>query len=497
MAARDSIPARLGRYRIEREIGRGAMGVVYLARDPVIDRPIALKAVHLPEGLSAEQRSERFERFAREARAAGTLSHPGIVTVFDAGRDEEAGLCYIAMEYVAGRTLKDALREGRGLAPSEARDIAVRIGEALAHAHERGVVHRDLKPANILLGEDGAVKIADFGVARMESSDLTTDGTSLGSPAYMSPEQIRGAPIDGRSDLFSLGVVIHEMLSGTKPFAGPARDVVTYRIVNDPPAPLGPQVPAAWQRILSRLLAKTPEARYRDAPQLLEDLKASESASAGAHRAGAASDPDETIVEAPGLSAGWSAASRDAGRAAGSAAVRTVAAAMRGVAAAASAGLDRIRGSWRTAGRRRMIVVLGGAVAAVLLAGLFGIVQGVGCRVDVVLKHRLDEGRLRVIVDGREVIDRRFKGEVRATRVFGKDLFQRTAGEIEQSFLVDPGEHEFTVRVESSDGDGAWSRTFRESIDSGGSARIEIRAGKKFGKDMQIDWTTAGAGSPD
>jgi serine/threonine protein kinase len=192
-------PERVGRYAVEELLGRGSMGTVYLAHDPVIDRRVALKV--LRPDLGGEHGEQARRRFVREARAAGRLSHPNIVTVFDVGEDEEQKLAFIAMDYVEGRTLQAVTASGRRFAFAEAAELVATLARALDYAHRRGVVHRDVKPANVLLSPDGAVKITDFGVARLDTSELTAEGTVLGSPSYMSPEQIRGRPVDGRSSI--------------------------------------------------------------------------------------------------------------------------------------------------------------------------------------------------------------------------------------------------------------------------------------------------------
>src|SRR5439155_3170485 len=203
----------IGRYEIDGEIGRGAMGVVYLARDPRLHRQVTVKTYSLPTGISEDLARQFHERFLREARAAASLSHPGIVTVYDAGEDSARGLPYIAMEFVQGESLKQRLAKGDRLDPVWVVAFGAVLADALHLAHRAGVVHRDIKPANILIREvDGAVKIADFGVARLKQSDLTQTGAPLGSPGYMSPEQIRGGAGDGRSDLFSLAVVLYEAM---------------------------------------------------------------------------------------------------------------------------------------------------------------------------------------------------------------------------------------------------------------------------------------------
>jgi serine/threonine-protein kinase len=254
---------RIGRYEIEETLGKGAMGVVYLARDPIIDRRVALKTLRVD--LDAEMAEEFRERFVREARAAGRLNHPGIVTVHDVGEDPETGLMYIAMEYVEGRDLKQILQSGHSFRPSEAARIAADVAVALDYAHSLGVVHRDIKPANIVLTNNGSAKITDFGIARLETSNLTVDGQFIGTPNFMSPEQITGNQVDGRSDIFSLGVVLFTLLTGQRPFGGDTMHEVTLRIVQEPspiPSKLRADIPAALNPIVLKCLEKNPDRRF-------------------------------------------------------------------------------------------------------------------------------------------------------------------------------------------------------------------------------------------
>lgn len=268
---------QLGRYVVEKVLGRGAMGVVYLARDPVIGRQVALKTLALP--AESEEAEEFRQRFLREAQAAGRLSHPSIVTVFDAGVDESTGLSYMAMEFIEGRSLKDLLRSGQPFTYSEVARIGTALAGGLDYAHSKGVVHRDIKPANIIITPQGVVKITDFGVARLESSNLTATGQFIGTPNYMSPEQVTGSELDGRSDLFSLGVVLFELLTGGRPFVAQTLTEVTYKIVHDP-APIPSQVrrglPPAFNPIVLKLLEKDPEKRYargHDVARALDALR--------------------------------------------------------------------------------------------------------------------------------------------------------------------------------------------------------------------------------
>ena len=268
-------PERIGRYEVLEELGSGAMGVVYLAWDPVLDRKVALKTLRID--LDADRAREFRLRFLREARAAGRLGHPAIVTVHDAGEDERSGLVFIAMEHVRGRNLRDIIASGRRFRPSEAARIVAAVAEGLAAAHALGVVHRDIKPANIILTEDGSPKIADFGVARLDTSDLTSDGQHVGTPNYMAPEQVEGRPVDGRSDLFSLGVVLYQLLTSQRPYAGATIHEVALKIVRDrprPPSSVEPSVPPAFNPIVLKCLAKDPEERFQSGTELASALAA-------------------------------------------------------------------------------------------------------------------------------------------------------------------------------------------------------------------------------
>lgn len=264
---------RLGRYELLEELGRGAMGVVYRARDPRIDRLVAIKVIAPVEGLDPAQIQQRRERFQREARAAGRLAHPNIVTVHDVG--EEAGRAFLVMELIEGQTLAEVLRTRRPLPLDEALAIGEQAAQALDYAHRHAIVHRDIKPANILLTRDGVVKVADFGIARITGTETTQTGQTLGTPSYMSPEQIAGLPLDGRSDIFSLGAVLYELLSGEKAFPGETLGTIIYRIVHEEPIPLrrlNPAFPAGLDVCLKRALAKDPARRYVEATDLAGDL---------------------------------------------------------------------------------------------------------------------------------------------------------------------------------------------------------------------------------
>ncbi len=265
----------LGRYKVLGELGRGAMGAVYRAQDPMIDREVAIKTLlpNLPEEVMTEVR----ERFIREARSAGRLNHPNIVTIYDVG--EQDGMAYMAMELLQGHSLQQILRHPQRLAFNTVARIIAQVADALDHAHHARIVHRDVKPANIMIDNTGRAKLTDFGVAYVASSTMTQTGTALGSPRYMSPEQVLGQPVDGRSDIFSLGVVLYEALTRRTPFEEP-QDTTVFalmnRIAGSPHAPLrkvDPQIPAAFERIVDRALAKKPAERYQHAAEMAADLR--------------------------------------------------------------------------------------------------------------------------------------------------------------------------------------------------------------------------------
>jgi serine/threonine protein kinase len=265
----------LGRYKVIGELGRGAMGAVYRAVDPLIEREVAIKTLlpNLPEDVMAEVR----ERFIREARSAGRLNHPNIVTIFDVG--EQDGMAYIAMELLQGKSLQDILKEANRLPFERTAELAAQVADALDAAQNFKIVHRDVKPANVMVDPQGRAKLTDFGVAYVDSSTMTQTGTALGSPRYMSPEQVLGQPVDGRSDIFSLGVMLYEMLARRTPFERPGDTTVfalMNRIAGEPHPPLrsiDPSIPAGFETVINKALAKKPEERYARAGDMARDLR--------------------------------------------------------------------------------------------------------------------------------------------------------------------------------------------------------------------------------
>ena len=268
------IKPTLGRYEVVKELGRGAMGIVYLGKDPKIHRSVAIKTMRLDE-IDPEEVPDVKARFFREAESAGKLSHPNIVTIFDAG--EEQDLAYFAMEVLDGVDLKDLCKKRNLLPVRRTVEIVAKVAEALDYAHSQSVVHWDIKPANIMVMPDGTVKVTDFGIAKIVTTAKTQTGIVLGTPSYMSPEQLSGAKVDGRSDLFSLGVVLFEMLTGERPFQGESVATLMYVIANQPhPSPLDlrPDLPKTVGTVIDRALQKDATKRYQRGLEMAQDLRA-------------------------------------------------------------------------------------------------------------------------------------------------------------------------------------------------------------------------------
>lgn len=265
---------RFGRYEVLGELGRGAMGVVYKARDPQIDRLVAVKTVCL-RGEEPEAEEEFRGRFLNEAKAAGRLHHPGIVSVFDVGEDEETQDPYIVLEYVPGEALNKILAREKKFALERSLQLAQEIAEALDYAHAQGVTHRDIKPGNILITPDGHAKIADFGIAKLNLAHFTIPGRVLGTPAYMAPEQLSGEGCDGRSDLFSLGVILYAMVTGHSPFQGNSATTVCFKVANREPiaaSVLDLSLPPELDAVIGRAMEKNPQERYQTGADFAADL---------------------------------------------------------------------------------------------------------------------------------------------------------------------------------------------------------------------------------
>ena len=318
----------LGRYQVEKELGKGAMGVVYQGRDPKIGRVVAIKTMALSQEFEGDELNDARERFFREAETAGRLQHQNIVTIFDAG--EEHDLAYIAMEFLRGRDLVDHCRDGNLLPVPRVLSVVARVAEALAYAHRQNVVHRDIKPANIMYEADSdTVKVTDFGIARITDSSKTRTGLVLGTPSFMSPEQIAGKKVDGRSDLYSLGVMLYQMLTGVLPFRGESMAELMYKIANEEAPDLRiarKDLPERLAQVVARSLAKKPDLRYQDGDEFARELRAVLAGLGGlggdvpvptaipVQPATAAADPERTVAMGAAR-AGAGAAAQPAGNA--------------------------------------------------------------------------------------------------------------------------------------------------------------------------------------
>ena len=264
---------KLGRYEVSGILGKGAMGQVYMGKDPAINRPIALKTIRLDFVTDKNEMAELKERLHREAQAAGKLSHPNIVTIYDVG--SEGDLQYIAMEYLEGQTLEEMIKRKVKFNYRIIAQIIVQICAAMDYAHKQGIVHRDIKPANIMIRSDYRVKVMDFGIARVESSSMTKTGIAMGTPNYISPEQLKGQHVDNKADIFSLGVVMYEMLLGKRPFKGENITSLIYSIIHtepEKPSSINPQIPLLFDHVVLRALKKDPKERYQNALEITADL---------------------------------------------------------------------------------------------------------------------------------------------------------------------------------------------------------------------------------
>jgi TonB family protein len=274
--AADNMPQTIGRYQVAEGVGFGAMGAVYKAFDPLIKRTLAIKTIRLDIPRQSPQYKSFIDRFYHEARISGTLSHPNIVTLFDIG--EENGLPYLAMEFVEGETIASLLERGVRFKPEKVIGLVSQVASAIDYAHSRGVIHRDIKPSNLILSEGERVKVTDFGIAKLIDAEMTQSGTLLGTPSYMSPEQAMGEKLDGRSDIFSLGVCAFEMLAGEQPFPGNNVTSILYKLVHvEPIQPANLEmnglVPQKWHEVFGKVLSKKPDERYQTATEFVQDLE--------------------------------------------------------------------------------------------------------------------------------------------------------------------------------------------------------------------------------
>src|SRR5215472_16180774 len=427
---------QLGRYEILAELGRGAMGAVFRARDPRIDRTVAIKTIAI-RGADAKAMEEYRQRFFREGRAAGRLSHPGIVPIFDVGEDEPTHTPYIVMEYVDGQALHELLASAHGA--RYPRDAAIKVlyqvAMALDYAHRQGIVHRDIKPANVIVDANLHAKIADFGIAQLSFAEVTLPGQVLGTPAYMSPEQISGKAVDGRSDLFSLGVIAYWLLTGEKPFQGESITEISLQIATQDPRPASAVDPALSpdvDHVLQRALAKDPDRRYQHGRELAADIADLRSG----HRPRSLASQDPTVL-LPG----------------------PVVAAPAGAAAAPALSAEKttsqVQGTQvRSSSVRRswvwLYVVLGvvivAAAAAVLLANFS---PALPADLQVVGQYPFSSGEVYIWIDS----ELRYHDQVHSTvRVHKKTHHVGPAGEaIALTLPLHAGTHTVRVRIDAPD----------------------------------------------
>jgi serine/threonine protein kinase len=265
---------KVGKYQILGILGKGGMGIVYKGLDPDIEREVAVKTIRVDTIVDGPVKEEMLTRVSREAKAAGRLNHPNIITIYDVIR--ESDLTFIVMQYVDGQTLQTMIDSGKAFSPQEVIGVIKPVAEALDYAHENGIVHRDIKPANILIDKSGKPFLADFGVARLETSTMTGPGTTIGTLSYMSPEQVMGKSADGRADFFALGVILYELLTGRKPFAGDNLSTIVYKIVHEEPqliTEIKQDLPRGYEAVIQRALAKKPEDRYQTGREMIRDLE--------------------------------------------------------------------------------------------------------------------------------------------------------------------------------------------------------------------------------
>jgi len=498
------LPETIGRFEILRELGRGMTGVVFEARDPALSRTVALKMIDPANAVPAGEREAFTQRFESEARIAGRLSHPNIVVVHDVGQDPETEILYIALERLPGETLAALVQKGVHLPWRQALDVGAQLADALEHAHEHGIVHRDIKPANVMLLPNGQVKLMDFGIAKLEASQLTAAGQFFGTPLYMAPEQAGNGIVDGRSDLFALGSVLYTLLTGRHAFAGENVLQILRRVVEEDPRPPGevmPGVPPAVDGIIARCLAKAPDDRYPSARHLREDIEEVLGGRAPRHSA----------PPAQRLTAGASEAADEDSPAAATLAVdvNPLEKLLDGPAAQPAAA--------PTAPRRRRALLLGlGAIGALALAlgiprllppGASNPPAGPGAdapasaagagpappaeptpaptpapaRVMVDFRHPLRSGTLRVLMDGERMVGRSVTSDQSRNLLVAK----LHSGVFTDLMEVEAGRHEFEVEVKWDD------NTRRKRIPgvfrAGETYRLEIRLGR-LRRNLSLKW---------
>jgi serine/threonine-protein kinase len=459
-----AMPASIGRYAIEAEVGRGTMGVVYRARDTVLQRTVALKTIG-GLALAADDLAAFEKRFLNEARVAAALSHPNIVAVHDFGRDDATGTLFIALEFLDGETLDQRVRRGPVEWSSACRVVAA-VARALHAAHARRIVHRDVKPANVMVLPDGTAKLMDFGIAHLPASDLTRAGEVFGTPSNMSPEQAAGEPLDGRSDLFSLGTVLYQLLTGRRAFTGENLPKILAAVARDTPAPpSGPTVPRALDDVVAMALAKAPAERYPSGEAMAEDLEDVAAGRPPRHARRAATAAAEATRALP-RAATVPAPARPSPPAAPvppAFAGRRRAIVLAGVTFAALAvALFLVRGPSPPAPRAPAPPAAGAPAA---------VEDGEASPLTIDFEHHLRTGALRVWVDDALVLERELEGRLER-RLAGRVRLYK--GRVLETLEVTPERH--TVRVEV-----AWDGKVRTS-----RASAAFQPGRARTLDVQV-----------
>ena len=494
----------VGRYQVKRELGRGMMGVVYLAKDPDLGRDIALKVIQLPHGANQTERASFEQRFFSEAQSAARLTHPGIVIVHDVGRDPGTGALFMALQLLQGQTLESLLKERKRLEWPDALRITRRIAEALQHAHLEGVVHRDIKPANIMILPNGDPKIMDFGIAKIETERLTATGQFIGTPLYMSPEQALARPVDGRSDIFSLGSMLYEMLTGVPAFAGESVTKILFLLMSAEPAPassLVESISPAIDNILKRCLAKEAEARYPDAQSLAHDITAIIGPGTDSGRVAPFGGPGGTEMALtppapPGFNSGsglpedWTSLETRALPLSPARKRRRLLTMVGGVAALGLLGWGVARYLAPPPVARRITEVPTptpeatppSPVAATPTPTPRPSNQAAELTVD--FEHSLKSGILRIFVDDLKVVEEPFGGRI-TRKVVGVEMRK---GRITETLEVTPGLR--MVKVEVRWDDNVKTERSQTFFNPGGRLRLKAKLGSLGGlrKDLSLEW---------
>jgi serine/threonine-protein kinase len=512
-------PSSIGRYEIRRELGRGTMGVVYEAFDPVLGRRVALKTIRLAFPASEAEREAFERRFFNEARVAAGLQHPCIVVIHDFGRDPATGVLFMALEYLAGRPLSE---ETLPLEPREALRLTARVAEALHLAHEQGIVHRDVKPGNIMRLASGDPKILDFGIARAPESDLTAAGQVFGTPANMSPEQANGRPLDGRSDLFSLGTVLYHLLTGVRAFHADSLGAILTRVMHDdppPPSRLVRDLPAGVDAVVARALAKDPAQRYPDGRALAADLTdilegrpprlaQGDAGEWAVVSSGTAQTLElvpvedtaplaELVSEAPPKAPGPAAAPGRRAAAGPAASTPTRPRPSRRVATVAALAVPVLAiAAWlvalafrSTAPEKALTASPAGEPPASEApaepeAGAGGVISRLfekPARLSVDFEHHLKSGTIRVWVDDDLVIEEDLDSRVTKSLL----SFKLRKGAVQEELEVSPGRRRVRVQLRWDDNDK--TETISGTFRSGALRTLEVRVGR-LRKNLSLEW---------